>query len=139
MVNVIVRPLVGYKVRLDVTPLGLNGVDVIPFLIDERNTAINGTVRVTPSVEISVRSPAITDNRNARSDPNIYNGHQGVNGSVRYWNKKCSARLTFDTTEHPLALNRVSPIVFSPTEHAVVEIDGLVRTADLFRAALHIH
>jgi len=31
-----------------------------------------------------------------------------------------------------MALNRVSPIVFSPTEHALVDLDGLVSTADLF-------
>jgi len=100
---------------------------------------INGTVHVTPSVEISVRSPAITDNSSAWFDPSIYNGHQGVSGSVRYWHKKCSARLTFDTAKHPLALNRVSPIVFSPTEHAVINLDGLLRTADVFRGPLHIH
>jgi hypothetical protein len=33
----------------------------------------------------------------------------------------------------------VSPTVFSPTEHALVDLDGLVRTADPFRAALRIH
>jgi hypothetical protein len=96
---------------------------------------INASVRVTLSVEISVRRPAFTDDRSARFDPNIYNGHQCVSGSVRYWNKKSSARLTFDTAEHPLALNRVSPIVLWPTEHALVDFNGLVRTADLFRAA----
>ena len=100
---------------------------------------INASVRVTLSVEISVRRPAFTDDRSARFDPNIYNGHQCVSGSVRYWNKKSSARLTFDTAEHPLALNRVSPIVLWPTEHALVDFNGLVRTADLFRAALRIH
>ena len=137
MINVVVRPLVGFKVRFDVTPFGLSGVGVIPLFIDERNGVINGSVRITQSVEISARSPAVTDHRSARFDPSIC--HQGIGVSVRYWNKECSARLTFDTAEHLLALNRVSPIVFSPTEHALVELNGLVRTADLFRAALHIH
>jgi hypothetical protein len=133
MVNVVVQPLVGFKVCLDMTPLGLNGVGVIPLHIDKQNSVINGTVHVTLSVEISVRSPAVTDNCSAWFDPSIYNGQQGVNGSVQYWLKRCSARVTFDTAEHPLALDRVSPIVFSRTEHAVIDLDGLIRTADLFR------
>ena len=139
MINVVIRPLVGFKVRLDVTPLGLNGVGVIPLFTEERNGVINSPVCVNLSVTISVCSPAITDNGSARFDPSIYNGHQGVSGSVQYWNKKCSARLTFNTAKHPLALNRVSPIVFSPTEHALVDLNNLVRTAYLFRASLHIH
>jgi len=65
---------------------------------------INGSVRITQSVEIPVRSPAITDHRSTRFDPSIYNGHQGVGGSVRYWKKECSARFTFDTAKHPLPL-----------------------------------
>jgi hypothetical protein len=36
-------------------------------------------------------------------------------------------------------LNRVSLIVFSPTELAVVDLDGLVRTADLLRAAFEVN
>ena len=83
VVNVGVWPLVGFQERFDVTPLGLNGVGVIPHLTDERNGVINGTERVTLSVEISVRSPAITDNRSAWFDPSMYNGHQSVSGSVR--------------------------------------------------------
>jgi hypothetical protein len=65
MVNVVIRPLVGFKVCLDLTPLGLNGVGVIPLLIDEGNGVINGMVRVALSIEISVHNPAITDNRSA--------------------------------------------------------------------------
>jgi hypothetical protein len=56
MVNVVIWPLVGFKVPLDVTPLGLDGVGVTPLLIVERNGVINGTLRVTHSVEISVCS-----------------------------------------------------------------------------------
>jgi hypothetical protein len=119
-------------------PFELNGVGVIS-LSDKGNGVINGTVRLTLSVEILVRSPAVIDNRSAWFDPSVYNGHQVVGGSVRYWNKKCFVRLTFDSAEHPVALNRFSAIVSSPTEHAVVDLDGLVRTANLFRAALQIH
>jgi hypothetical protein len=50
-------------------------------------------------------------------------------------NKECSTGFTFNTAKHPLSLNRVSPVVFTPTEVALIDFDGLVRTADIFRAA----
>jgi hypothetical protein len=109
-----------------VTPLGLNGVGVIP-LIYERNGLINGTVRVTLSVEILVRSLAVTDNRSAWFDPSIYNGLQGVSGSVRYWNKKCSASLTFETAEHPLALNRC-PVLYRVNKHSLISSSYKIKT-----------
>lgn len=87
LTSVVVRPLVGFKVRLDVSPRGLSGIGVIPLFIKERNGVINDSVRITQSFEIPVRSPAITDHRSARFDSSIYNGHQSVAGSVRYWNK----------------------------------------------------
>jgi hypothetical protein len=65
-----------------------------PLLIDEQNGVSNGRVHVTLSIKISLCSSAIADNRSARFDPSIYKGKQGVNSSVWYWNKKCSARLT---------------------------------------------
>jgi hypothetical protein len=71
MVNVVVQPVVGFRVRLDVTPLGFNGVGVIPLLIDEGNGVINSTVRVTLSIKISVYSPAITDNHSVWFDPSM--------------------------------------------------------------------
>jgi hypothetical protein len=30
-------------------------------------------------------------------------------------------------------------MIFAPTELALVDLDGLVRTTDLLRAALHVH
>jgi hypothetical protein len=71
MVDVIIWPLVGFKVHVDVTLLGLNGVGVTPLLIDEGNCVINGTMCVTLSVKISVRSPAINDNCCAWFNPSI--------------------------------------------------------------------
>jgi hypothetical protein len=70
MVNVVIRPLVGFKVSFDLTPLGLNGVGVIP-LIDEGNGMINGMVHVALSIEISVHNPAITDYRSAWLDSSM--------------------------------------------------------------------
>jgi len=41
--------------------------------------------------------------------------------------------------KHPLPFNRVAPMIFAPTERALVDLDGIVRTADLLRAALYVH
>ena len=52
-------------------------------LVNEANGMVNGAVRETFRVEIPLRSPAITDSRNAGFDPSISDGHQSVGGSVR--------------------------------------------------------
>ena len=96
-------------------------------------------MRVTLRTKIAVHTPAITDERSAGFDPVTYDGRQCVNGSVPYGYKKCSAGLSFNIAKHPLTLNRVSPIICSPTELAVFNLDGLLRTTDLFRAALKKH
>ena len=57
-------------------------------------------------------------------------------GSVQYRNKKCFAGPSFNTAKHPLTLNRVPSIVFSPTDLALNNFDDLIRTADFLRAAL---
>jgi hypothetical protein len=38
VVNLVIRPLVEFQVRLHVTPLGLKNFGVILLLIDERNS-----------------------------------------------------------------------------------------------------
>ena len=96
-------------------------------------------MRLNLRVEIPVRSPAFTDDRSAGFDPCIYDGLQSVSGSVRNGNEKHCTGLTLNTAKHPLPLNRAAPTIFAPTELAFVDIDGLVRTADLLRAALHVH
>ena len=126
-----------FKESLHVTPRTLDGVSVISGVrIHERNGVIYGAVRVALTPDTPVRSPAVTDECSAGFDPGIYDVRQCAGGSVRYGNKKCSTGLTFHTAKHPLALNRVSPIVFSSTELA---LDGLVRTTDLLRAALQVN
>jgi len=97
---------------------------------------IDGAVRVTLRAEIAIRSPAIADDRRAWFDPFTYNSRQCVGGSVRNGNKKSSAGPSFDTAKHPLTLNRVPSIVLSPTDLALVNFDGLIRTANFFGAAL---
>ena len=100
----------------DAAPCGLDGINVVPGVrIDEVDAVVHGEVRETVSVEIAVRTPAVTDDHCAWFDPVMYDGHQCVGGSVRYRNKKCSTGPSF-TARHPLTLNRVSPMVLpSPT------------------------
>ena len=97
---------------------------------------VDGAVRVTLRVEIAIRTPTIADDRRAWFDPFTYNSRQRVGGSVRNGNRKCSAGPSFDTAKHPLNLNRVPSIVLSPTDLALVNLDGLIRTTNFFGAAL---
>ena len=103
------------------------------------DAVVNGAVRETLRVEIKLRIPAVADDRSAWFDPGVYNGRQCVNGFVRDGNKKCSVGPSFNTAKLPLTLNTVYPKVFTPTELALVNFDGLIRTTDLFRASLHKH
>ena len=140
MVMIVLPPVVRPEEDLDGVPSGLDVIGVVPSVrIDEVDGVVDGAVRETLCVEIAVRTPAVADDRGAWFDPVMYNGHQGVSCSVRYGNKKCSSELSFNTTKHPLTLNRVFPMVLSPTELAFVTFDGLVGTTDFFRAALHEH
>jgi len=133
-------PVVRAQKSLHMTPHALYSVCVgACTLVNEANAVVNGAVRVTFRVEMPVRSPAITDDRSAEFDPCIYNGHQSVGGSVRNGNEKRFTGLALNTAKHPLPLKRVVPMIFAPTELAFVYLDGLVTTADLLRAALHIH
>jgi hypothetical protein len=121
-------------------PRALNGVGVSPSLgIHEVDAVVHGVMRVTIRTKILVRSPAVADDCSAGFYPVTYDSHQCVSGSVRHGNKKCFARLSFDTTEHPLPPNRVPPMIFAPTELTLVNFNCLVRTTDLDRAALHKH
>jgi hypothetical protein len=134
---VILAPILRCKELLKSKPHGLDGVGVCPRVrIDERDRVIYGAVRVTDGSNIPVRSPAIADDSSARFDPGTYQIHQYVGESIRYGNNKCSTGFTFKTAKYPLYFYRVSPVVFALTVLALIDFDGLVRTADLFRAAL---
>jgi len=84
-------------------------------------------------------TPAITDECSDGFDPCIYNSHQSVGSSVRNGNKKRFTRLTLNAAKHPLPLNKMAPVIFAPTELALIDLNSLVRTADLLGAALHAH
>ena len=120
--------------NLDATPRVVDCIGVGPSVrIHELDSVVHGAMRVTPRTDI------IADNRSAGFDPITYYGHQCVGGSVPYGNKKCFAGLSFNTAKHPLTLDSVSPMIFSPTELALVNFDGLIGTANLNRAALQKH
>jgi len=113
---------------------------VVPGVrIDEVDAVAQAAVRETLTVWIAVHTPAVTDDRCGWFEPVMYDGRQCVGGSVRYRNKKFSTGPTFNTARHPLNLTRVSPRVLSPTELALVNLDGSVRTTGLLRAALNEH
>ena len=72
---VVLHPVVRAQKILHMTPRVLYSVCV--------DGVVNGGVRVIFSVEIPVRSPAITDDRSVGFNPSIYNGHRSVDCSVR--------------------------------------------------------
>jgi hypothetical protein len=137
---IVFTPVVLPEENLDMMPRALYRVGVGPGVgIDEADAVVNSAMRVTLRTKIVVRTPAATDDRSAGFDPVTYDSHQCVGGSVLYGNKKCSAGLTFYTAKHPLTLNRVSPMKFSPTELALVNFDSFVTSTDLDGAALQKH
>jgi len=128
------------KEDLHATPRGLDGVGVGPGVrIEEVDAVVHSAVRVTLRTEIAVCTPAITDDCSASFDPVMYDGHQCVGGSVLHGNKKCSAGLLFHTSKHPLTLNRVSPMILSPTELSLINLNSFLRTTNLNRPALQKH
>jgi hypothetical protein len=121
VVILVLPPMVRSEESLNVTPGILDGVSVASGVrIDEWNAVVHGAVRVNLRLDISIRSATITDGRGVGSKPNTGNVHQGVGSCVRYGNKKCSIGPAFDSARHSLTLNRVSPMVFSPNELALV-------------------
>jgi hypothetical protein len=140
VIDVVPLAVVGAEEGFDVPPCGLDGVCVSArTLINEAYSMVDGTVCVTVRVEIAVRSPVITDDDRAGFDPVTNTTHQGVSCSVRNGNEKRFPGVALDTAKEPLPFNWVVPMVFAPTELALVDFDGFVRIADLLRAALEIH
>ena len=136
----VVLPVVRSKEGLNVAPRALDCICMIPGVrINERDQVIHGAVRVTVSPDILIRNTSVADERGAGFDPSTNNAHQCVGGSVQNWNKKCSTGIAFDTAKHPLNLYRVSPMVFTPTEFTLINLNGLVRTAEFLRVALQVY
>jgi hypothetical protein len=140
MVMVVIPAVVLPEKGLDMPPRGLYGVGVCPgYRMNEVDAVVYGAMHVTLRSDIAVRTPTITNDRFAWFGPVTYDGHQCVSGSVPNGNKKCCTRLSFNTAKHPLTLNRLPLMIFSPTELALVNFDGPVTTTNLNRAALQEH
>jgi hypothetical protein len=104
--------------------------------MDERDGVFNGAVCVTERLDLFIRSPAIADDSSAGFDPSTYSIHQCVGSAIRYGKRECYTGFTFHIASHPLTPNKVSPIIFTPSELALVDFNGPVRAADPLRAAL---
>ena len=116
-------------------PRALYGVNMgACLLIDETDGTLYCLVGVPMRLKIAVRHRAITDDCSPRFDPVTDNSHQGVSCSVLNRNEKHFARLPLHTAKHPLR----TLTIFASTELALIDFDGLVRTADPLRAALHV-
>ena len=123
--------------HFDGMPRAFDGVCVGPSVgVDEVDAVVDSPMSVTLLVEIAASSPRIADDRSAGFNPVTYYGHQCIGGSVRYRNEECVTGFTLNTTEHPLTLDRVSSMIFTPTEFALINFDGLVRTTYLDGAPL---
>ena len=137
---VVLLPVVRSKEGLHVTPGTLDGICVIPGVrIDEGDRVICSSVRVTVRLDILIRNPAISVERSVGFNKSMDNVRQCVDGSFRNGKKKCSTGLAFHTAAHPLALYRVSPMAFPLTELTLIDLNSLLRTADLLKATLQLY
>jgi hypothetical protein len=107
-------------------------------MINETNPVVDGFMRVTLLIETMVRCPTIADDFRACVDPSTNNVSQSFSGSIHNGHEKLSTSVAFDSTEYSLALNTMSAMIFSFTELAVVNLNGLIRTADLLRAVVQV-
>jgi hypothetical protein len=68
----VVLPVVWSEEYIHMMPHGIDGVGVVPYVwINEVEAMVNGAVRVTPRVEIAIRTPAIADDRRASINSRI--------------------------------------------------------------------
>jgi hypothetical protein len=135
VILVVLPTMVRSEESLNVTPGTLDGVSVVCGVrIDERNAVAHGAVRVTLRLYIPI--------------PARQSLISVVAGSIQAWITSVSAWTVLsgtatnvlpDPRSTPPNTRRVSPMVFSPTELAFVDLNGLVRTVDLLRAALKVY
>ena len=132
-------PAVRVDVDLKVMPVALIGVGVSACCrVNETDHVVHGLMRVTLAAEIIVSRPTIAYNRGAWFDPSTNDGRQSCMASVLNGHEKRSTSTAFDSTEYPLTLNTMSAMIFPFPELAVINLDGLMRTADLLRVVLQV-
>jgi hypothetical protein len=112
-------------------PIALNGVGVCArYLVNETDPVVHGLMRVTLAADIIVSRPTIANDRGARFYQSTNDGRQSCIGSVANGHEKRSPSTAFDPTEYPLTLNTMSAMIFPFPELALINLDGLIRTAD---------
>ena len=138
-VDVSLLPAVRVYVDLELMPVALYGDRVRTCCrVKETDPVVHGLMRVILVVEIIVSRPTIAYDRGAWFDPSTNDGHQSCMASVLNGHKKASTSPAFDSTEYPLTLNTMSAMIFSFPELALINLDGLMRTADLLRVVLQV-
>jgi hypothetical protein len=95
-------------------------------------------MRVTLVVEVIVRGPTIADDGGAWFDPSTNDGGHRLMVSILNGHEKGFTSTTFHSAEYPLTLNTMSAMIFSFPELALINLNGLTRTADLLRVVLQI-
>ena len=106
--------------------------------INETDRAIHSFVCVAMRCYVPLCRPAVTDDSSAGFEPVTKNSHRRAGGLSAKGTRNFFSGLALITTEHPLSFYFVSPIVIAPTEIAVVDFDGLLRTETFLRAARHV-
>lgn len=96
---------------------------------------VDGLVCADLPFDILVCRPAVTDDCSAGLDLVTKGSHQGIRRFFPERELGIFSGLALHTTKHPLLFRFVTPILLSPTGLALVNFDGLVRTADFLRAA----
>ena len=139
LVDVSLLPAVRVDVDLEVIPVVLYSVPVRPCCwVNETDPLVHGLMRVTLASEFIVSRPTIAYDRGARFDPSTNDGRQSCMASVLNEHEKRSTSTAFDSTEYPLTLNTMSAMIFPFPELAVINLDSLMRTADLLRVVLQV-
>ena len=139
LVDVPPLPAVRVDIDLEVMPVALYGVGVRACCrVNETDPVVHGLMRVTLAAEIIVSRPTIAYDRGAWFDPSTDDGRQSCMASVFNGHEKRSTSTAFDSTEYPLTLNTMSAMIFPFTELSLINLDDLIRTADLLRVVLQV-
>jgi len=120
-------------------PVALNCVGVrASRRVNETDPVVHGLMRVTLAAEIIVSRPTIAYDLGAWFDPSTNDGRQSCTTSVSNGHEERSTSTAFDSTEYPLTLNTMSAMIFPFTELSLINLDDLIRTADLLRVVLQV-
>jgi len=132
LVDVSLLPAARVDVDLEMMPVAVYGVRVRACCrVNETDPVVHGLMSVTLAAEIIVSRPTIAYDRGAWFDPSTNDGRQSCMASVVNGHEKRSTSTAFDSIEYPLTLNTMSAMIFPFPELALINLDGLMRTANL--------